>query len=207
MSQLAEEAAERHRLTDRIDDLVLRIASAQESLTAAEEQLAYLAARDEKLRDILAQGMTQETKVEEATVRRMEMSRIVLDKRETLTELEGALRMARHELEVREAGRDRELAEAMRDTTKESSAVREQIRTVRSQISVQDGTPENAFLVTIERPDSSGTTRFTADAGTVVRPGDLVTVDLPQSRDELDEIPISGIGFDSPDRLTPVNWR
>ena len=207
VSQLAEEAAERERLSDRIDDLVLRIASAQQSLTAAQEQLAYLTTRDERLRDILAQGMTQETKVEEATVRRMEVSRIVLDKRETLTELEGALRMARHELEVREAGRYRELAEAMRDTTKEGSSVREQIRTVRAQISVQDGTPDNAFLVTIERPEPHGTTRFTADPATIVRPGDLVTVDLPQSRDELSEIPISGFGFEPIDELTPVNWR
>ena len=108
---------------------------------------------------------------------------------------------------MREAKRRSQLAVAARDTTKERSAVREQLRTVRAQLAVQRGDGARVFAITIERPEPNGTERFAGDLGTSIRPGDLVTVASAEGYGRSTEIPASGSGLDLPGMdLIEASW-
>lgn len=208
LTEITQEKAQQGQISDRIDDLIARIAAAQEHLEVAERQHAYLAERHAQLSERMEQGVTTDVRVQETVDRVMAMERTVLERRDSLLQLEAELRLAQHEADVREAERRNRLAIAARDTIKERSAVREQLRTVRAQLSVRVQNDAQEFIVTIERPEFGGVERFSADSATMVRPGDLVIVVSADSLSAPVEMPIAGNVEDFPGNLvTPVSWR
>ncbi|TNC74977.1 hypothetical protein FHG71_02310 [Rubellimicrobium roseum] len=204
LAEIAEEEAEEQRASDRIDSLVGRLSAAQAHLAAAQTHLAYLSDREAELSDRMQRGLATDDAVDAATMQRMDMEQTVLERRDALLQLEGELRLARHEAALREAERHNRLAILALEATKERTQVGEQLRAVRAQLAMERR-DARVFAVTIERSEIDGVARFVADPETRVRPGDLVTV---TPADAPAEIPAAdGRRTLPPDPVTPVSWR
>jgi protein involved in polysaccharide export with SLBB domain len=201
MAQLDEQAEESSRINRRTADLESRIAAARESLEAAESQLVYLEEREAIRVDFLSRRLSNNANVDEATLRRMDMSRVVLDKRDALAALEGELHMVQHDRTLHDASHRLQIATFMVETSKARAAIAGELRTVRQQLDVGDDIPEQSFVVTIERPTLSGTAKFAASFDTVVRPGDLVAVKSADTRAVQREVPTAFTGLDQPETL------
>lgn len=176
LAEIASQKAQDSGLSDRIDDLVTRLEAAQAHLKTAQAHADYLSQRHEKVGALLEEGIATDAKLEEAAVRKMDMERVVMERRDALLRIEAELRLAHNEQTIREADRQHRLLAALRDTTKERAATREQIRAVRAQLDAYEAETPDVFLITIERPEPEGTRRIEATPDTAVRPGDLVTV-------------------------------
>jgi protein involved in polysaccharide export with SLBB domain len=208
LSEIAEENAHKQRASGRIEDLAGRISAARQHLQVLEKHLGYVSERHERLAARLQQGVTTENKLEEAMDRVMVMERTILERREALLQLESELRLARNEAVLREAERRKRLALAARDAVKERAVVREQLHTVRAQLSVQSRGDGQTLTVTIERQEPDGVKRFAAAPGTSVRPGDLVSVAAGDGGGAHGEMLLTDGGSGLPgDQAIPASWR
>ena len=175
-SQLDAQKALEEQSSKWIKDLEARIVAAREGMAVAEAQLAFLVEREENTQELNAKGVLNISHVNESTLRRMDMSRVVMDKRDDINALEGEMRMAQYDLAVRQTSRQFQLASAGVENSKARSIVLEQLRAVRGQLEFANTAPEQTFVVTIERPNAAGSSKFIAASDTFVRPGDLMIV-------------------------------
>jgi hypothetical protein len=198
LADLAAAQARDAQFAARVDELVERTAVSQENVTASKNHLAYLTERRDAFRQLFDRGVVTEAKVDDATMQMMATQRILFQQEDTLMGLEADLRMAAHDQAVTRAEREQRLRIAARDVEEEAGLVFEQEQSVKAQLKAYEGDIDLEFLVTIERPEIEGLTRFTAERATSVRPGDLVTVTLPMEVDSVPEMPIAGYGRTRP---------
>lgn len=206
-SQLDAQKALEEQSNKWIADLEARIVAAREGMAVAEAQLDFLIDREENTQELNAKGVLSLSHANEATLLRMDMLRVVMDKRDSINAMESEMRMAQHEAVVRQTGRRFQMASAVVENSKARSTVLEQLRAVRDQMELGNIASERSFVVTIERPNAAGSSKFNAAFDTFVRPGDLLMVESLTAQVPPSEVPTSSNVINSLDSFITVSSR
>jgi protein involved in polysaccharide export with SLBB domain len=157
-------------------DFAARIETARRQKNLAETQMAYHADRQEHQNEMLESGFITDSRLNDTALRAMDAERILLEKEDLLFRLEAEHRAAAQDAELARVDRIKALSAELRQVSVALDTVGSELDTVVAELNIY----ENVGLrlaVTIERPvDGARAQTIAANAETLVRPGDLVTV-------------------------------
>ncbi|WP_205966116.1 hypothetical protein, partial [Paracoccus liaowanqingii] len=186
-------AADRHaedlrraRTEATLADLAARIESAEQQRAVADTQLAYYAARRAQQAEMLQNGFITDQRLDETAMRAMDAERIHLEKLDLMFRLQADRRLAQQDALLARSERIREMTAELRKVATASDAADSAFDTVMAELELfaQDGL---RLSVTIDRPtDATATTAIAAAMDTLIRPGDLVTVQPAPAPDDED---------------------
>lgn len=165
-------------------DLAARIDSARRQRDLAQTQMAYHANRQEHQSEMLQSGLVTDSRVNDTAVRAMDAERILLEKEDLLFRLEAEHRAAQQDAELARVDRIKALTAELRQVSAALDTAGSELDTVLAELNLyeDDGL---RLAVTIERPlDGARAQTIAADADTLVRPGDLVTVSAEAAQEE-----------------------
>ncbi|MCQ0971430.1 polysaccharide biosynthesis/export family protein [Paracoccus sp. TK19116] len=170
-------------------DLTARIESARQQVDAAEKQVNYYDGRHEQQSEMLQSGFITDAKLNDTLARIMDAERILLEKQDLLFRLEAELRLVGQDAALARIERRKSLTSELRQITAASDAAESEYNGVVAELNLLED-EDTKLGVTIDRPlDSATATTLIASADTLVRPGDLITVQIEQKDTDLASAP------------------